>query len=69
VAVSGLEPYRWDDPKYWPVWLDHATRSQLLAVGNALNLRFWTIDPDGRFHAMGGTFRDEASCGIDVPVA
>jgi hypothetical protein len=46
-------------PKYWPVWLDHATRSQLLAVGNALNLRFWTIDPDGQFHATGVTFRDE----------
>jgi hypothetical protein len=35
------QPARWDDPRFWNVEADDAARSQYLAVGNAINFRFW----------------------------
>jgi hypothetical protein len=37
------EPAAWDDPRFWNVEAPRADRCQFLAVGNAINFRFWTL--------------------------
>jgi Potential Queuosine, Q, salvage protein family len=44
---------RCDDPRFWPTEADSATRIQLLAVGNAVNFRFWRRTDDG-LQSLGG---------------
>lgn len=60
---EGREPYAWDDPKFWPVEDDAATRSQLLAVGNAMNFRFWRRSSDGIITPMSGALQGEVLTG------
>lgn len=36
-------PASWDDPIFWNVESDRPTRCQFLAVGNAINFRFWEL--------------------------
>lgn len=38
----------WDDESFWNVEASRADRSQFLAVGNAINFRFWSLH-SGRF--------------------
>lgn len=37
------EPAAWDDPLFWNIEASDADRSQYLAVGNAINFRFWDV--------------------------
>ena len=39
-------PARWDDPLFWNVEASPEDRCQYLAVGNAINFRFWTSTND-----------------------
>jgi hypothetical protein len=48
------EPARWDDPAFWNVEDTFERRSQFLAVGNAINFRFWTLRGD-EVIALSGT--------------
>jgi hypothetical protein len=34
---------KWDDPAFWNVEADRVDRCQFLAVGNAVNFRFWDL--------------------------
>jgi Potential Queuosine, Q, salvage protein family len=34
-------PAQWDDPRYWNVESSEDDRRQFLAIGNAINFRFW----------------------------
>src|ERR1700754_4530057 len=36
-------PVAWDDPLFWNVEASSEERSQLFAVGNAVNFRFWRV--------------------------
>jgi hypothetical protein len=46
-------PARWDNPIFWNVDASRADRCQFLAVGNAINFRFWSI-ADGQVVASAG---------------
>src|SRR4051812_36279244 len=41
--LSRAAPARWDDPTFWNVDDGLERRSQFLAVGNAINFRFWSV--------------------------
>ena len=40
---DGVRRFGWNDDTYWLVDAAPAVRSQYLAVGNAINFRFWTL--------------------------
>lgn len=40
---ADFQRFSWDDPKFWNPEATRAERSQYLAVGNAINFRFWTL--------------------------
>lgn len=58
-ATHGRNAYGWDDPAFWPIEAEHAVRSQLLAVGNVLNFRFWTRSTAGIVQPIGGHIEGE----------
>lgn len=47
------QPAAWDDPLFWNVDAPAADRSQFLAVGNAINFRFWRLDAGKMVPAVG----------------
>lgn len=57
--AHGRDAYGWDDPAFWPVEAEHEVRSQLLAVGNVLNFRFWKRSADGVVQPVGGHIEGE----------
>jgi Potential Queuosine, Q, salvage protein family len=46
-------PARWDDPLFWNPTDPTTQRSQLFAVGNTINFRFWRLDSGRMVPAMG----------------
>jgi hypothetical protein len=59
IGTQTPTPYGWDDPKFWPTDADPMIRSQLLAVGNAINFRFWRQSPMGELKSLGGRLEGE----------
>jgi hypothetical protein len=57
-ASQAIRPETWDDPKYWNPEGSRADRCQLLAVGNAINFRFWTVEC-GEVVPVGGLVEGE----------
>ncbi len=55
----GVTAYAWDDPKFWPVDAEPVVRSQLLAIGNALNFRFWKRSNNDEIDSLGGRLHGE----------
>jgi len=53
-ANDARRPAAWDDDQFWLVEADRSDRIQYLAIGNALNFRFWRADGMG-LSATGGT--------------
>jgi hypothetical protein len=43
VGEATPTPAAWDDPLYWNVEAPRQDRCQFLAIGNAINFRFWSI--------------------------
>jgi len=43
---STPQPATWDNPRFWNVDGLRSDRCQFLAVGNAINFRFWTVTAD-----------------------
>jgi Potential Queuosine, Q, salvage protein family len=50
---SRPQPAKWDNPLFWNVDASRADRCQFLAVGNAINFRFWSL-ADGHVVASAG---------------
>lgn len=46
-------PSTWDDPAFWNVESDRTARCQFLAVGNAINFRFWELHDHEAAPAVG----------------
>ena len=44
---SAQEELKWDDPSFWNVEASQSDRCQFLAIGNAINFRFWALGNDG----------------------
>lgn len=55
---SARAPVAWDDPLFWNVEDSAALRCQYLAVGNAMNFRFWDL-VDGHVVAAAGEIAGE----------
>jgi hypothetical protein len=53
-AFADAVPAAWDDPTFWNVDDPVERRSQYLAVGNAINFRFWTLR-EGEIIGLAGT--------------
>lgn len=58
-GATGLAPVSWDDPLFWNVEDDPAARCQFIAVGNAINFRFWALEA-GRVRPAGGEIEGAA---------
>ena len=56
---STLQPATWDNPRFWNVDASCSDRCQFLAVGNAINFRFWTV-ADGQVAATAGPIEGES---------
>jgi hypothetical protein len=56
---STPRPATWDDPLFWNVDASRADRCQFLAIGNAINFRFWTL-ADGQVIASAGPVDGES---------
>ena len=56
---STPQPATWDNPLFWNVDASRADRCQFLAVGNAINFRFWTL-ADGQVLASAGPVDGES---------
>ena len=56
---SAPQPATWDDPRFWNVDASRSDRCQFLAVGNAINFRFWTV-ADGQVVAGAGPVEGES---------
>lgn len=56
---SPPRPARWDNPIFWNVDASRADRCQFLAVGNAINFRFWSL-VDGQVVASAGPVDGES---------
>ncbi len=50
---SRPRPAKWDNPLFWNVDASRADRCQFLAVGNAINFRYWSL-ADGHVVASAG---------------
>jgi hypothetical protein len=56
---SPARPAKWDNPHFWNVDAPRGKRCQFLAVGNAINFRFWTL-ANGRMIASAGPVGGES---------
>jgi Queuosine salvage protein len=52
-AFRNVRRFGWDDDNYWLVDASPSERSQYLALGNAINFRFWSLDEGVIRHAVG----------------
>jgi hypothetical protein len=52
------KPVAWDDPHFWNVEASRVDRCQFLAVGNAMNFRFWSL-AEGHVIRSGGLVSGE----------
>jgi hypothetical protein len=57
-ADHELREETWDDPTFWNVEASRSERCQFLAVGNAINFRFWDL-LDGEVVAQSGFVEGE----------
>jgi hypothetical protein len=55
---SPPRPAKWDNPAFWNIEASRMDRCQFLAVGNAINFRFWSI-ADGQVAASVGPVEGE----------
>ena len=66
---SAPRPAAWDDQLFWNVEASRADRCQFLAIGNAINFRFWTLAGGQVIPAAGPvggeSFREPCTCGAD----
>jgi hypothetical protein len=58
VDAARFKRARWDDPLFWNVEDNDERRSQYLAIGSAINFRFWDLR-DGQLMRAGGTVGGE----------
>jgi hypothetical protein len=61
-ADSTPQPVKWDNPLFWNVDAPRTDRCQYLAVGNAINFRFWSLS-DGQVVPSEGPVNGEFSRG------
>jgi hypothetical protein len=52
-SLGGAAPAKWDDPLFWDASDTPERRSQNMAVGNAINFRFWVVE-GGEIIGQGG---------------
>jgi hypothetical protein len=58
-SESEYQPLLWDDDRFWLTIASPEERSQFMAVGNALNFRFWELADGDGVSAAGGRLDGE----------
>jgi hypothetical protein len=61
-SIGGAAPAKWDDPLFWDASDTPERRSQNMAIGNAINFRFWVVE-GGEIIGQGGVLDGDSFTG------